>query len=107
MVHKMTIENMTMMSYIFLAIAVVLGMIAVILFFTWKIPKGYRAVKGHKKSINGKKITKRMPSKKGKSETVKLKVNSQYDGATEVFPGDEVQFVTLQDITFVHADEEQ
>lgn len=95
--NKMTIEEMTIMSYVFLVIAILLGIIAVILFFVWKLPKSYRAVKGQKR-------------RKGKAEqAAKLKVEK--GGQTETVRLDEkrqerVRFTTLQDITLVHTEEE-
>ncbi|MEE1256937.1 MAG: hypothetical protein UHN47_10535 [Lachnospiraceae bacterium] len=92
----MTIEEMTMMSYIFLIIAVVLGIVAIVLFFVWKIPKGYRTVKGQKryrKRVHHKQRT--CKPETAQTETIKLDVKQQ----------EKVQFTVLQDITFVHAEE--
>lgn len=104
----MTIEEMTTMSYILLAIAVVLGIVAVVLFFSLKIPKAYRAVKGQKKSRRrrvGRKQMRHQPpkernSEKSNAETVKL------EEETVALCEDEVHFTMLQDITYVHAEEE-
>ena len=92
----MTIEEMTIMSYIFLIIAVVLGIVAVVLFFVWKIPKRYRSVKRqkrHRKRAHRK--ARESKSKTAQSETVRLDAKKQ----------EKVQFTVLQDITFVHAEE--
>lgn len=108
MVHKMTIEKMTIMSYIFLVVAVVLGIVAVVLFFTLRIPKAYRAVKGH--TYRGKRsrhVSARKKMRVNKPETVKLEEDRQQDSETEVFCEGDVQFTVLQDITYVHADEER
>lgn len=108
MVCKMTIEKMTIMSYIFLVIAVLLGIVAVVLFFTLRIPKAYRAVKGH--TYRGKKsrhVSARKKTKVNKPETVKLEEDWQQDSETELFSEDDVRFTVLQDITYVHADEER
>ena len=93
---NMTIEEMTTMSYIFLVIAIVLGIIAVVLFFVWKIPKSYRAVKGQKRYKKKAHRTTRLNNEKtGQAETVRLDAKQQ----------EKVQFTTLQDITFVHTEE--
>ena len=93
----MTIEEMTIMSYVFLVIAIVLGIIAVILFFAWKIPKNYRVVKGQKHYKKKKNRATRLGNERnGQAETVKLDAKQQ----------EKVQFTTLQDITFVHTEEE-
>ena len=93
----MTIEEMTMMSYVFLVIAILLGIIAVILFFVWKIPKSYRAVKGQKRRKGKAKQASKLREKKtGQAETVRLDTKRQ----------EKMQFTTLQDITFVHTEEE-
>lgn len=95
--NKMTIEEMTIMSYIFLVIAILLGIIAVILFFVWKIPKSYRAVKGQKRRKGKvKQVSKLREKKTRQAETVRLDTKQQ----------EKMQFTTLQDITFVHTEEE-
>lgn len=92
---KMTI---TVLSYMFLVIAVVLGLIAVVLFFAWKLPKGYRAVKGQKRRKKQAYRTAGLSEKKPeRAQTVKLEKKQQ----------EKVPFIILQDITFVHAQEEQ
>lgn len=95
--NKMTIEEMTIMSYVFLVIAILLGIIAVILFFVWKIPKSYRAVKGQKRRKGKvKQVAKLKVKKREQADTVRLDAKRQ----------ERVPFTTLQDITFVHAEEE-
>lgn len=91
----MTIENMTIMSYALLAVAVMLGIVAVVLFFTLKIPKAYRSVKGQGKNRKRKKKCK---EPKRVVETVQLEQYSQ--------PQDNgVHFTVLQDITYIHTKE--
>ena len=115
----MTIEEMTTMSYIFLAIAVVLGIVAVVLFITLKIPKAYRSVKGQKNSTKryagrrkktaSRKSKQRKKSEKNSQKTVKLGGNQSKDkeeDKTEILNGEKVQFNMLQDITYVHVEEE-
>lgn len=108
----MTIEEMTTMSYVFLAIAVVLGIVAVMLFVTLKIPKAYRAVKGSKnrrKRAVSRKIKQGRKIQKSSSKTVKLKENLSKDKKeeqTEILCGEKVSFTMLQDITYVHVEEE-
>lgn len=116
MVSEMTIEEMTTVSYILLAVAVILGIVAVVLFVTMKIPKAYRAVKGQKKSKRrhrGKRKHHAAPKtadrKKHNSVTMKLEKQLQHkhmEEETEVLSEQEVKFTIVQDITFIHVDEE-
>lgn len=116
MVHKMTditIEEMTIMSYVLLVVAIVLGIVAVVLFFTLRIPKAYRAVKGHghnRKRYHGKKktrhVSQRKKSKKSHPETVKLRDGWEHDSEIEVLCEETIHFTMLQDITYVHVEEE-
>lgn len=114
----MTIEEMTTMSYVFLAIAVVLGIVAVILFVTLKIPKAYRAVKGQKnsrkryagrtKKTASRKSKQRKKSEKNSQKTVKLeesRLKDKEEDKTEILNGEKVQFTMLQDITYIHVEE--
>ena len=114
MVSDMTIEEMTAVSYILFAIAVILGIVAVVLFVTMKIPKAYRAVKGQKKRRHrGKRKHHVAPQKadKKKHNTVTMKPEkqlqqTQLEEKTEVLSEHEVKFTIVQDITFIHVDEE-
>lgn len=103
MVCEMTIEKMTTLSYILLAFAIILGITAVVLFFTLKIPKAYRIVKGQKKKKAKRRITKK---EKQSPKTKKLKESFIQEGETVVMREEEVYFHMLQDITFVHVDKE-
>ena len=68
-----------------------------VLFFAWKIPKSYRVVKGQKHYKKKKHRATRLGNERnGQAETVKLDAKQQ----------EKVQFTTLQDITFVHTEEE-
>lgn len=99
----MTIEKMTMLSYILLAFAIILGITAVVLFFTLKIPKAYRIVKGQKK----KKIKRRIANKEKQTpKTKRLKESFVQESETVTIREEEVHFHILQDITFVHVDKE-
>lgn len=113
MVHEMTMEEMITVSYILLAIAVVIGIVAVVLFFTLKIPKAYRVVKGqksskkrHKRKKRKRYVQQKRNAGKSISVTAKLDEKRQQNSETEVFCEDEVRFTMLQDITYVHVEEE-
>ena len=99
----MTIEKMTILSYALLALAITLGMVTVVLFFTLKIPKAYRAVKGQKRSKKKKHMSSRKNDRKSRLETEKRKQEQMNE--TEMLMEEAVQFTILQDITYVHADE--
>lgn len=109
----MTIEEMRTMSYVLLAVAVMLGIIAIVWFITLKIPKAYRAVKeqkSNKKRCVGKKqkyYVVQNKKKKGKSNltTVKLEENGKHILETEVLSEEKIRFTILQDITYVFVKE--
>lgn len=103
MVCEMTIEEMTAVSYILLAFAIILGIVTVVLFFTLKIPKAHRAVKGQRKHKRKKRITGKT---KDIPKTVKLEESFMQEGETVLMAEDKVHFTILQDITYVHAEEE-
>lgn len=89
----MTIEEMTVLSCVFLVIAVVLGITSVVLFFVWKIPKRYRTIKRqkrHQKKVH--RMERISKPKTTQSETVRLDKKQQ----------EKVPFTVLQDITYVH-----
>ncbi len=102
MVCEMTIEEMTAVSYILLTFAIILGIVTVVLFFTLKIPKAHRAVKGQRKHKRKKRITGKT---KDIPKTVKLEESFMQE-ETMVMTEDKVHFTILQDITYVHAEEE-
>lgn len=114
MVRRMTIEKMTILSYILLVVAVMLGIVAVVLFFTLKIPKAYRSVKGQRKSkkktkdnnkTKKQRVSLEMQMQSWKTETMRLKEGECQLQQTEQSPEDKVTFELLQDITYIHTEE--
>ncbi len=99
----MTIENMTAVSYGLLVVAVMLGIIALILFFALKIPKANRVVRGQrtKKQVRTRQSVKK--HKKTKNPTIQeTKILYQKEEKDR----GKVKFTVLQDITYIHINNE-